>query len=390
MKPVEILTIKNKIPLFKGDEEANAIELIQLEEVGFEIVAQKGLYDIGDKAVYIQPDYSLSDIPLFESFLRPQGDPKKSKLGSSNRIRAVKFNLHRGDGLPVYSLGILLPYHEVYDLFPTKGFGYERDTDVDLTELLEITKWEAPDNSGSGLNTGRSTNFPSDMYHTDEENINNLWNKIYYPITLIGSEKCDGSSISLWYKRGESGICSRKLGKPLTCKKVVGREKLNFIYKFINWCVDYKPDLNIYNEVENDDDFVKIGKPYLDKLVEFCKRTGQDFVLRGELNGEGLKGSGNKNNPDVKNKPNIKFFGLDNYVGFSTKEPEKYFNWIVCDKLGFTRCKVVFNKTFNSKEELLEECNNYFKDHMIEGIVVRTLDSQFSAKIMNLEYDSKK
>ena len=42
------------------------------------------------------------------------------------------------------------------------------------------------------------------------------------------------------------------------------------------------------------------------------------------------------------------------------------------------------------KEEQLIECNNYFKDNMIEGIVVRTLDSKFSAKIMNLAYDEKK
>ena len=52
--------------------------------------------------------------------------------------------------------------------------------------------------------------------------------------------------------------------------------------------------------------------------------------------------------------------------------------------------KEVFNKEFNSKEELLAECNNYFKTNMIEGIVVRTLDSKFSAKVMNFEYDSKK
>lgn len=50
----------------------------------------------------------------------------------------------------------------------------------------------------------------------------------------------------------------------------------------------------------------------------------------------------------------------------------------------------VFDKTFNSKEELLETCNNYFKENMIEGIVIRTPDSKFSAKVMNLEYDSKK
>jgi len=38
----------------------------------------------------------------------------------------------------------------------------------------------------------------------------------------------------------------------------------------------------------------------------------------------------------------------------------------------------------------MEECNQYFKHNMIEGIVVRTPDSKFSAKIMNPEYDAKK
>jgi hypothetical protein len=52
--------------------------------------------------------------------------------------------------------------------------------------------------------------------------------------------------------------------------------------------------------------------------------------------------------------------------------------------------EAVFNKVFNSKEELLAECNNYFKDNMIEGIVVRTLNNNFSTKIMNLAYDEKK
>ena len=41
MNPVSIVTIKSKIPLYKGEEAANAIELIELEEVGFELVANK-------------------------------------------------------------------------------------------------------------------------------------------------------------------------------------------------------------------------------------------------------------------------------------------------------------------------------------------------------------
>ena len=99
---VLIITIKEKVPLFKGDEKAERIELILLEENGFELVSQKNLYQVGDKAVYIQPDFCLSDIPLFEGFIRPNGDESKSMLGKVNglprRIRAKKFNFHRGDG----------------------------------------------------------------------------------------------------------------------------------------------------------------------------------------------------------------------------------------------------------------------------------------------------
>ena len=63
---------------------------------------------------------------------------------------------------------------------------------------------------------------------------------------------------------------------------------------------------------------------------------------------------------------------------------------ICANQLNLPTTKEVFNKEFNSFEEIINECNGYFKTNMIEGIVVRSLDSKFSAKVMNLEYDSKK
>ena len=159
-------------------------------------------------------------------------------------------------------------------------------------------------------------------------------------------------------------------------------------------------DLNIYQEIENDDDFVRYGRPYLDKLLKWKEDTlGTGYVhihkpfvvLRGELNGGKLKGSGNKNNPASKEQPNIKFFGIDeiNEHGEAEKMGATTF-FLRASSIGLPTVKEVFNKVFNSKEELLAECNNYFKTNMIEGIVVRTGDSKFSAKVMNLEYDSKK
>ena len=117
MEAVSIVTIKEVLPLYKGEEKANNVELIHLEEAGFDIVTQKGLYKIGDKAIFIMPDYCVSDNELFKEFIAPKGDENKSYLGKIDgkprRIRAKKFNLHKGDKLPLYSNGILLSYYEV-------------------------------------------------------------------------------------------------------------------------------------------------------------------------------------------------------------------------------------------------------------------------------------
>ena len=391
---VTIVTIKNKIPLYKGEEAANAIELIELEEVGYELVAGKSLYQIGDKAVLIQPDYNLSDIVLFESFIRPNGDESKSMLGKvggqARRIRAKKFNLSRvPNGDPVYSNGILLPYNEVVSYI-----GSVILENVDLTKKLGIIKYEEPEhNNKYGVKTGLTEGkFPEGLYKTDEENVNNLWNhlenKLGYPITLVGTEKIDGLSITIGVtsKIPEGFICSRNLRKKLTVTKVIGHREPTRWEIFKSW-FGIIPNLKITEEMENDDDFVKYGKPYLDILLE---NGLTNIILRGELNGGKLKGSGNKNNPASKESANVKFFGMDIFInGVAQKLP--YDDFISeTTKLNLPIVKEVFNREFSSKEDLLNESNNYFKENMIEGIVVRTLDSKFSTKCMNLEYDSKK
>ena len=407
INPVSIVTVKAKETIYKNGEPALAIELIHLEENGFEIISQKGLYEIGDKAVYIIPDYSIPDTSLFESFNRPGGDEKKSKLGKRGRIKAIKFNFNKESSSdPIFSQGILLPYNEVSQYINLK-YGYDgsdiNEIDIskteDLTKELEITKYETPDdNSGSGINTGASKPFPLDMYKTDETNYlslkGHIQNKIGFPIALVGSMKVDGSSGTIWYKNGKFGIASRNLAKPLTIKKVVGYNKPAFftrIKETLFWLglIKTKPDYNVYAETESDSDFVRLGKPYLEKLVAYCKENKLNLALRGELNGQSLKGSGNKNNPNAKEEQNIKFFGVDDYTNSTIKLGEEEFAKIVND-LDLTRCPIIFNKEFNSLEEIEWICNEYFKENLIEGIVLRTLDSKFSCKFMNPLYDSKK
>lgn len=394
MNAVQIVTIKNKIPLFKSEEKAERIELIQLEENGFELVSQKDLYQIGDKAVYIQPDYCLSDIPLFEGFIRPNGNESKSMLGKvgglPRRIRAKKFNFHRGDCNTVYSNGILLPYNEVAlyleDKYKTSFIYLD---DVDLTKELNITKYEEPEtNSSPGIKGGSSIRFPEGIIRTDEENFNNLIHHVekLLPTRLIGKMKIDGSSITLWYKDGKYGIASRNLGKPLTIKRVIGRRKKTLLETILFW---KKPDLNIYEEVECDSDFVKYGKPYLDKLIEYCDEYKVNLVLQGELCGQGMKGSGNKNNPSAKEPTDIIFFNVCKYENQSIKLSEEDFN-LYANALELKTPELYFNKIFTTIEEIKQECESVFKSKLIEGIVLRDENHNFSCKFMNNEYDSKK
>jgi hypothetical protein len=380
---VQIVTIKEKVKLFRGDDEALNIEQVLLEENDFTLVAQKNLYNVGDKAVYIQPDYNLPDIELFESFIRPGGDPKKSMLGSKNRIRAKSFNFHTGDGEKIYSVGILLPLNEVNEYVSKNKL-----KGTNLTEKLGVYKHEEPDTVGGGKQSGGSQ-FPSFLYKTDENNFNNVSNSMIFPCEYIGTVKSDGSSITIFDNVDTNGICSRNLLKPLRIRKVVSYRKENLFDK-LKKLFRFKVDLKVYDEVDNDDKFITLGKPYLETLKKYCKEHNVKIALRGEANGQSWKGSGNKNNPDAKNMENIKFFGADDLsTGRARKLSEFEFSKI-CDDLSLSRCDVVFNRRFETKEELVKVCNEYFKTNMVEGIVIRNLESTFSCKFMSLEYDSKK
>lgn len=140
-------------------------------------------------------------------------------------------------------------------------------------------------------------------------------------------------------------------------------------------------------EVESTETYIRYGSKYQDILRAAQETT---LVLRGELNGQGVGSSGNKLNPALKEVANICFFGIDNLRGGITyKLPHAEFI-AKAKELGIDTVPIIFEREFNSKEELLATCEAYFAQHVIEGIVVKTPDARFSAKIMNNYYDSKK
>ncbi len=384
------VTVKSLQPIYtiKDNVEANSIELLKMEENDFDLIVGKGLYHVRQELIYIYPDTNLKEgNDYLESYINPtdkDGKPISSKLGSKNRVKAIGFNFHKGDFKKLYSNGIVCPINSNVESYLCK-------IESEFSESLKATGGKV---------------FPSFLYKTDETNYKKLANTIEYPITLVGTMKSDGSSLSVFVKDNESGICSRNLLKPLVHQKQVGiKYKIpfaNFLKKYFKlpkWCSE-----PIYQNVDSTDDFVKYGKPYLNNIdsaynditwgisESFKLEDGQEgLCLRFELCGETAKGSGNKNNPHAKKKTGLECFGLDYIInGKAVKQPYETYKTF-CDTYGIPRVEVIIEPTtFKSKEQLEEVCEDIFKKRMFEGIVLRTLDSQFSCKMMSDAYDAKK
>ena len=376
MEAINILKVESKHKLFKKEEEANAVELINLEGVGFDLIVQKDLYQIGDLVVYIQPDYCVENNELFSEFIAPKGDISKSYLGKINeipsRIRAKQFLLSKTpNGKKLYSNGIVLPLNLVQE-FINKKYGYNKASIIDASKL-GVYKYEEPIDDNSDLGE-----FPSGFYQTDEENINNIWGELKFPVFLIGTEKVDGSSVTISSKT----ICTRNRSIKRYIKIPKGKRKRTF-WEIITF---QKPDLTIYDTVENNkSNFIKIGKQYQDLLISL---KADEYVLRGELVGKGIQKS--SVNLNSKEELNIKFYGIDIIEHGITKRLCFDEFMYKASVLNIPTVRVLFEDEFKSKEELIETCEKIFEENKnMEGIVIRDQED-FSAKYMNNYYDSKK
>jgi hypothetical protein len=230
------------------------------------------------------------------------------------------------------------------------------------------------------------------MYKTDETNFNNNYKQLekLLPCTLIGSLKYDGSSCSIYYKsETEFGICSRGLEKKLfktSYDEFIYSNEDEFLQEYPN--NDWEEYINKHTKITlAEDDWVRLGYPILEKLKELKLQ----YTVRSEIVGQSLKGSGNKNNPHAKLPKSIFVYGIDDYSsGVCIPLP---MNKVIeiCKELELPMVDIVFIKDFNTIDEIKDTCDEYFKTNLIEGVVIRTYETNaYSGKYMNNEYDSRK
>lgn len=181
---VTIRTVSELRPI----PDADAIETAVVD--GWTCVVKKGTFAVGDPAVYFEIDSLL-----------PLADPRFHFLKKSDTSR----EFHRLKTMKLrkqLSQGLLLPVAEFPELTPDCG---------DMAAALGITKWEpmVPAHL-AGIAKGL---FPSFIRRTDEERIQNMpWVLVDEADSLFEvTIKLDGSSMTVFHRNGDIGVCSRNL-----------------------------------------------------------------------------------------------------------------------------------------------------------------------------------
>ena len=273
----------SKISDLQPIEGADFIEVATIH--GWKVVVKKGEFSLNSKILFFEIDSFLPVEERYE-FLR-KSSYKKYADGSYEGFRLKTIKL-KGQ----LSQGLVLPLELFPELHP------DISIDEDVTDLLNVVVFEPPLSAClSGLAKGL---FPSHIRKTDQERIQNVtkYFETLKDVKFEASIKLDGSSMTVYYKDGEVGVCSR----------------------------------NLEMKLDSSDSFVRMAKEL--NLEEKLKNYGKNLALQGELIGTGIQG----NNEKIVGNDYYIFdiFDIDNYRYLVPEERH-----IILDILGLKSVPIV-------------------------------------------------
>jgi len=262
-KLVSIQRIHRIDPIAKAD----AIECVTIH--GWELVAKKGEFSVGDLCCYYEIDSFLPEDPRYE-FLK---DLKTHQGRKGYRIKTIKL---RGQ----ISQGLALPL----SMFPEITNPIELD---DVTDLLNVIKYDnsiAQSDNKPGLKAGPTAGkFPHFIPKTDQERIQNLsdWFTRYADVEWEETLKLDGSSCTMYKVAKSPSLWSR-------IKAYFGAPLVNYHFGVCSRNLEIKPSDNYKQTFTNSDkestyqasDFWRMAHLY---SVEKYLPIG--YAIQGELIG---------------------------------------------------------------------------------------------------------
>lgn len=304
-------------------EGADRIEMVTIfidGLAGWHCVAKKGDFKTGDLCVYFEIDSSLPNKPAF-SFLTER-DRRRLKT------RRFKGAISQGLALPLSIMG-----------------GYEPSEGTDVTEALEITNWEPPQNPQ--LFGSQKGTFPTHIVpKTDEERVQSRPRVLeeMKGMAVYITTKMDGTSYTAFLDTENNfGVCSRNL------------------------------------ELKDTEDNVywKITRKYkiMEALYKYYANTERHIAIQGEICGPGIQ----KNHAGLKDLELFVFnvYDIDNHRYLNVRD---FVDAVF--QLGLKTvplCEVIkdFHETVDS---LLERSKGVYEgtNHLREGIVLRPMQEQYS------------
>jgi RNA ligase (TIGR02306 family) len=333
-KLVSVRKITNITPI----EGADKIELATID--AWKVVVAKDVnHKVDDMVIYCEIDSFLPIKEEFE-FLRKSSYKKMSDGIEGFRLKTIKL---RGQ----VSQGLILPMSVV------EYTNVQFEVGMDVTNLLGVTKYEPPIPAElAGKVKGL---FPSFLYKTDEERIQNLSSeyetykeKSKEDVKFYVTEKLDGSSATFYIKDGVFGVCSRNL------------ELL---------------------ETEGNS-FWRVAREL--KLEESLVSLGNNICLQGELIGEGVQG-----NPYKVKGQTVRFF---NGFNIDAQENIPFLEFVeLTQKMNLTTVPILdydftLSETVENMLEYADKKSELNSNLDREGIVVRSYDRTISFKVISNKF----
>lgn len=314
---------------------------------GWWVVDKKDAHNPGDKVIYLEVDSWVPE--ELAPFLSKGSKPKEYNGVVGNRLRTVKLRNQ-------LSQGLILPI----DIAPIKDIDYsfsDLDVGTDVTDALGIQKWEPP--IPSQLQGKMKGVFPSWIKKTDQERCQNIWNDIadngWLDELAVIETKLDGSSMTVYQKDGDIGVCSRNIDLKIDQED--------------NTFVDTAKRLNLF-----------------DRLKEMYEETGKNIALQGELMGPGIQG--NKENLSNHQFFLFDIFDIDNQF-YLTHEQKM----VICKMFDIDYVPVIYSKVtlrdigVETLDDLLEMADGKsLNSDVREGIVIKSVNGDWSFKAINNKF----
>ena len=365
-----------RVVIVEGLEPIEGKDRIEIAIVGgWQVIVQKGLYEVGSKAVFFEID-SLIDTERF---------PDTAKFGSKlmhcvNGITYARVKTMKMSG--VISQGYMMPLHAA-------TVGYDTPEDTDLTEHLGVRKYESVEehvrNNHGGELVSRPKTFPAFVPKTDQNRVQNmtaLYKKAvdeqeHFEVTV----KLDGSSLTAWARNdGTDGVASRNVGFAYSAQRKSFWDTLKDYAKQVrriglsnaSWNNLIPGDTNAFTEMAREA-----------QLIEAIKADGRSLAIQGEMVGPSIQ----KNFEGVKKN---EFYCFDIYLIDEGRYMLPAERRAFCTNHGINHTPVIYDGVLQHAE--VKDVIAYasgpsgLNGKYREGIVFKAWDRDFSFKVISNEY----